>query len=163
MTSYVSKNTPRIVIEPLAVIDARLKEAHELFHATHNYIKWQAPLDIKNMDIQKTFKVSCEAMRVTIRMIQIIAWLTLQKSVLAGEISQKEFMSEDCRVLQGGHCLENDSELDEDIPPRLRELLKESRQLYVRILRLDKTSRTRSVSPTPPPKIPPLKSSEEDF
>ncbi len=130
-----------IMIEPLAFIDTRLEGAHELLHATHNYIKWQAPIDVKKMDTKQTFKVSCEAMRVTVRMTQIIAWLMLQKAVLAGEISRKEVLSEECRVLRGEHCLENDSEMDEELPSRLRELLKESRDLYVRILRLDEISR----------------------
>ena len=151
------------MLEPLAFINSRLKEAHTLLHATHDYIKWQAPKDVKEMDTKQTFKVSCEAMRVTIRMMQIIAWLMLQKSVLAGEISQKEFLSQECRVLRGGHCLESDSEIEKDIPPRLRELLKESRNLYVRILRLDETSRKSSSSPSPSAQRHPFKTSQEDF
>lgn len=129
------------MIEPLAFINARLEGAQELLHATHDYIKWQAPLDVKKMDTKQTFKVSCEAMRVTIRITQIIAWLMLHKAVLAGELSRKEVLSDECRVLRGKHCLESEAETDEEIPPRLRELLKESRDLYIHILRLDEISR----------------------
>ena len=129
------------MIEPLAFIDTRLQGAHELLHATHDYIKWQAPKEVKKMDTKQAFKVSCEAMRVTVRMTQIIAWLMLQKAVLEGEISRKEVLLEECRVLRGKHCLESNTEKDEELPPRLRELLKESRELYERILRLDKMAR----------------------
>ncbi|HUX78446.1 MAG TPA: DUF1465 family protein [Alphaproteobacteria bacterium] len=131
------------MIEPLAFIDTRLQGAQKLLHATHDYIKWQAPLDVKRMDQKQAFKVSCEAMRVTVRMTQIIAWLMLQRAVLEGEISRNEVLLEECRVLRGEHCLEDDSEMDEDLPPRLRELLKESRELYVRILRLDENARNQ--------------------
>ena len=109
---------------PLPFIDSRLEGAHGLLHATHDYIKWQAPLDIQRMNPQQTFKVSCEAMRITVRITQIIAWLMLQKAVLEGELSREEFLSEDCRVLRGEQCLESESEMDEDLPLRLRELLK---------------------------------------
>ena len=137
------------MVESLAFINMRLQGARELLHTTHDYIKWQAPLDIQRMNPQEIYKVSCEAMRVTIRMTQIMAWLLLQKSILSGELSREESLSEEYRVLRGNQCLESASETDEDLPPRLRELLKESRDLYVRILRLDKISRTQNFSVPP--------------
>lgn len=147
MIHLLFKKAYRIMIEPSAFIDSRLEGAQALLHTTHDYIKWQAPIDIRKMDTKQTFKVSCEAMRVTVRMTQIIAWLMLQKAVLAGEISREDVLTEDYRVLRGEHCLENDSEMDEELPPRLRELLKESRDLYVRILRLDESSRNNAKPP----------------
>jgi len=132
-----------IMVEPLIFINRKLKEAHKLLHATHDYIRWQAPLDVKKMDTKQMLKVSCEAMRVTIRMTQIIAWLMLQKAFLMDEISRNDVLSDECRVLRGTHCLESDSETDEELPSRLRELLKESRDLYVRTLRLDEISRNQ--------------------
>lgn len=131
----------------LPFIDGKLEDAHAFLHTAHNYIKWQAPIDVQYMDPQKTYKVSCEAMRITVRVTQIIAWFLLQKAVLEGELTEEEFLSEDCRVLRGKHCLENTSEYDPDIPPRLRELLKESRELYIRILRLDTAIRKKTKHP----------------
>ncbi len=136
------------MVETLAFINARLQGAHNLLHATHDYVKWQAPLDVKRMDPSQTFKISCEAMRVTVRMTQIIAWLILQKAVLEGDLTQDEFLSEEYRVLRGKHCLESYTEEDVEIPPRLRELLKESRELYLRTLQLDKVTRHGHVSLT---------------
>lgn len=130
-----------MVVESLAFINASLQGAYSLLHATHLYIKWQAPLDIRDLDDKKVFKVSSEAMRVTIRMTQIIGWLMLQKAVLTEELSREELLSDHYCVLRGHACLESASETDMDLPPRLRELLKESRNLYLRILRLDKASR----------------------
>ncbi|MBS0271552.1 MAG: DUF1465 family protein [Proteobacteria bacterium] len=132
-----------VMVKSLALIESRIEGAHELLHATHDYIKWQAPTDIYQMDPEYTYLVSYEAMRITVRMTQIIAWLLLQKAVVAEEISREEALSEDCRVLHGKHCLESEGEDDEDLPPRLRELLKESRKLYICVLRLDTLSRKK--------------------
>jgi len=131
----------------LPFVDEKLEDAHAFLHTTHNYIKWQAPLDVKKMNLQQTYKVSCEAMRITVRLTQVISWFLLQKAVLEGELTREEFLSEDCRVLRGKHCLENESEFDPELPPRLRELLKESRELYLRILRLDTFTREQTLRP----------------
>ena len=136
-----------MIVEPLAFINVSLQGAYDLLHATHDYIKWQAPLDIQDMNDKKVFKVSSEAMRITVRMTQIIGWLLLQKAVLTEEISRKDILSENYRVLRGKACIESASETDLDIPLRLRELLKESRSLYLRILRLDKASRKQPLPP----------------
>lgn len=129
------------MVNSLSLIDTRIEGAHDLLHATHEYVKWQAPLDVERMNSEQVLKVSTEALRVTVRLTQIIAWLMLQKAVLEGELSQKEFLSSDCRVLRGKHCRESASENDEDLPLRLRQLLKESRELYLRVVRLDMVAR----------------------
>ena len=135
------------MVVPLAYIDLKLQRAHGLLQATHDYIKWQAPLDVKRMDSTQTFKVSSEAMRVTIRMTQIIGWLMLQKAILEGELSRDEVLSEECRVLRGQHCLENTLADDTTLPPRLRELLQESCDFYLQVTRLDKISRIQMKKP----------------
>lgn len=135
------------MVESLAFIDARLQAAHDLLHATHYYVKWQAPLDVKHMNQSQTFKVSCEAMRITVRLTQIIAWLIIQKAIVEGDITRTEGLSDECQVLRGNHCLESFTETDEDLPYRLRELLKDSREHYLRIKRLDQMTRQRDLSP----------------
>lgn len=128
-------------------IDSKIDEAHRLLSATHDYIKWQAPKDMNKMDPHVTFLLSSEAMRVTVRLTQIIAWFMLQKAILEEDLTIEESVSESCRVMQGKECLDQSSEEDEDIPPRLRELLKESRIFYFSILRLDTRARGRSLPP----------------
>lgn len=127
--------------EPLSYINISIKEAYKLLESTHDYVKWQAPLDVQNMYKEETLKLSCEAMRITVRMTQIISWLMLQKAILSGDITREEASSDAFCVLQGKTCLEEEGENDMDLPFRLRELLKESRKFYVRILRLDERSR----------------------
>jgi regulator of CtrA degradation len=129
------------MIKSLEFIEARIDSAHNLLHATHDYVKWQAPTDVGHMDSEHIHLVTYEAMRITIRMTQIIGWLLLQKAVLAEELSREEMLSEECRILRGDYCLEDFSEENEELPLRLRELLRESRKLYVCVLRLDEGAR----------------------
>ena len=131
----------------VTLIDSKINEAHRLLSATHDYIKWQAPKDMNKMDPHITFLLSSEAMRVTVRLTQIIAWFMLQKAILEEDLTFEESISESCRVMQGKECLDQSSEEDEEIPPRLRELLKESRIFYFSILRLDARARGRNLPP----------------
>lgn len=129
------------MFEPSAFLDLSLQNAYDLLQVTHDYIKWQAPLDVKHMAYEDIFKISCEAMRITVRMTQVIAWLMLQKAFLEGDLSRHDMLSEGYRVLRENPCLEATSEMNIVLPPRLRELLQKSRDFYLRILRLDAVSR----------------------
>lgn len=84
-----------------------------------------------------SLRFHCEALRVTARLAHIMAWLLAQRAVQAGEISAAEAaaryrLSEaDAILLEGG------GGAADDLPPRLCELLAASRQLYIRVTRLD--------------------------
>ena len=121
-------------------IHIRLKNANELLKETHEYIKWQAPLDIQYMSREEVYKVSCEAMRVTVRITRILGWLMLQKTLLEDELLREEVLAEQIRILEGESCLDESSENDFALPYRLRELLKKSRTLYVQMMRLEENS-----------------------
>lgn len=128
------------MLQQLNFIDLRMKDTNELIREIHYYIKWQAPLDIESMSREDVFKVSSEAMRVTVRITRIMGWLMLQKAVLCGELSRQAIFSDKLRILEGGSCLETSSENDSQLPTRLRELLKKSRELYVQTMRLEEIS-----------------------
>ncbi len=80
---------------------------------------------------------SCEMMRVTARLTQIMAWLLVQRAVENNEMTPLEAASADRRLDRQDVCLDDKGEQDETLPRRLRTLLAESRQLYVRVARLD--------------------------
>jgi len=116
------------------------EELQNLLKSSRDYIKWQAPLDIKETDPTKTAIITHEALRIVMRLSQITAWLTIQKAIQEREISLEESFSKEYQILRGKACLEMGSELDPDLPPRLRDLLRTSRLLYERILRLNELS-----------------------
>ena len=133
--------------ENMNFIDVGLKNSEQLLAETHHYIKWQAPLDVEYMSKDTILKLSCEAMRITVRITQIIGWLTLQKSILKGEISLEEVRNNKTPILQGETCLDRKSEMDPLLPDRLRELLKKSREFYIHTMKLEEMSLRQPLYP----------------
>ncbi|MFD2263854.1 DUF1465 family protein [Lacibacterium aquatile] len=76
-----------------------------------------------------------EAMRITSRLTQVMAWLLLQRAVHEGEVDYDEALKPENRLDGHGVCLVR-SEVP--LPPYLGRLLDRSYSLYARIDRLDK-------------------------
>jgi regulator of CtrA degradation len=78
-----------------------------------------------------------EAMRVTARLTNVMAWLLAQRAVSAREITPGEARGENYRL--GGHrvCLDAGNENSPAVSDPLRALLRRSRELYQRVARLD--------------------------
>lgn len=86
---------------------------------------------------------SRESMRLTARLIQVMAWLLAQKAVQAGEISLST--AADVYGLSGRDvCLAHDESANAALPATLRNLLERSYRLYVRVSRLDEMVRRES-------------------
>jgi regulator of CtrA degradation len=82
-------------------------------------------------------RFSCEALRVTSRLTQVMAWLMLQRAVVYGEITAEEACQE-CNRLSGREvCLATDAMEDDSLPAGLRSLLDRSYRLYQRVSRLE--------------------------
>jgi regulator of CtrA degradation len=80
---------------------------------------------------------SCETMRLTARLTQIMAWLLVQKAVHAGELGRAEARRTQHRLGGRGVCLAVGSWGVVRLSPRLQRLLDRSHALYERIARLD--------------------------
>jgi regulator of CtrA degradation len=87
-------------------------------------------------------KLSCEALRVTARLTQVMAWLLAQKAIQAGELSTAEVVERNDRLTDIAVCMDEEPE-DEivGLPARFRELLERSHRLYIRVARLDEMIR----------------------
>jgi len=80
---------------------------------------------------------SCECLRMTARLTQVIAWLLVQKAVHAGELSREEAWARD-RRLGGQKVCEPGRELKgAELPPALADLQRRTAELYARVARLD--------------------------
>ncbi len=82
-------------------------------------------------------RFSCEALRVTSRLTQVMAWLMLQRAVVHGEITAEEACLERNRLSGREVCLYTDSIEDDSLPAGLRSLLDRSYRLYQRVSRLE--------------------------
>lgn len=116
-------------------------ETMSLLVASRDYLANVQPADAAGLKPIDRLRVNCEAMRLTSRLTQIMAWLLAQRAVFEGEMSRATAASDEFRLAADAVCMaEADASLA-ILPKRLCELLDESRRLYVRVARLDEMNR----------------------
>jgi len=87
--------------------------------------------------------VNCQAMRLTSRMTQAMAWLLAQRAVETGELSLSQACNGEFSLGGEDICTTTDNHQDRRIPPPMRQLLDRSHSLYMRVWRLDQAARQR--------------------
>ena len=80
---------------------------------------------------------SCESLKVTTRLMHVIAWLLTQRAVAAGELSRAQAGASERRL---GHAAASDPALLPRLPEAANELIRTSEELYDRVARLDQGS-----------------------
>jgi regulator of CtrA degradation len=90
---------------------------------------------------------SCESLKVTTRLMHVIAWLLTRRAVEHGEISPAQAQSSSRRL---GLVAESDPEALAALPDMARVLVDASRDLYARVERLDQDI-DRPTVPVPSP------------
>lgn len=124
-------------VDSVAFFNRTFEEAVALAREARDYFAREAPNDRGGLSPFDRLSESCETMRITARLTQVIAWLLVQKAVHAGELTREDARAPERRLSGQAICgavLENDQIA---LPPRLTDLLERSRQLYNRIERLD--------------------------
>ena len=77
---------------------------------------------------------ACESLKVTTRLMHIIAWLLTQRAVEAGELSRADATRPGRRL---GEAPDSDEDVIARLPETARGLIEASRDLYARVQRLD--------------------------
>jgi len=121
----------------MAVFTRTYDEALDLIVEARNYMVYTRPAARRSRPSGDNLRVSCEALRVTSRLTQVMAWLMLQRAVQDGEISAQEACDEKNRLSGQSVCLDETSVEDNELPAGLRSLLNRSLSLYKRISRLE--------------------------
>ena len=121
----------------IAFLNGTYEEALKLAQEARDYLAYQEPRDRAELAPRARLVASCESMRMTARLTQVIAWLMIQRAVQEGEVSREEAAEDKYRL--DGHDVCGDTALIENqpLPPRLTELLERSLGLYERVARLD--------------------------
>jgi regulator of CtrA degradation len=112
-------------------------ETLDLIVEARNYLTHMRPTASQNSLALQDLRANCEALRVTSRLTQVMAWLMIQRAVCDGEISASEACEEKNRLSGRNVCLDASAADDDRIPPGLRSLLTRSLRLYQRISRLE--------------------------
>jgi regulator of CtrA degradation len=123
--------------QQIAYFDSTFEEAMTLTLEARDYLAHQKQADFSELGAASRLVASCESMRLTARVTQVVAWLMVQKAVHAGEITRQQAAAPEYRL--AGHlvCEEGQPVLDEPLPERLAMLLDSSLRLYQRVVRLD--------------------------
>ena len=77
---------------------------------------------------------ACESLKVTTRIMHIVAWLLTQKAVESGEIRSADGKRPERRL---GHANESDALVVAQLPEAAQKLINSSADLYSRVKRLD--------------------------
>jgi len=116
------------------LIDSLYVEAMLLADEARAYFDSSGRDDRLALDPRLRIGFACESLKVTTRLMQIVAWLMTRRAIAAGELARAQGAS-------GERRLGDAPESDDDILPRLPEaalaLIRSSQDLYDRVRRID--------------------------
>ena len=124
-------------VESLTFVNSVYTEALTLAQQAQDYLAGQARHERAEMTLVERALVTCEAMRLTARLSEVIAWLLTQRAVQVGELTREEAAQPAHRLSRKAPFAHADDATEAQLPPRLRELMDESHRLYRRVARLD--------------------------
>ncbi|WP_294012132.1 DUF1465 family protein [Sphingomonas sp.] len=119
--------TPRLV-------DAFYTEAMLLADEARSYFD-QAGREARS-ELEPFVRVgfACESLKVTTRIMHIVAWLLTQRAIESGEIPARQGRRPERRL---GHAADSDPAIVAQLPPAAQRLINSSADLYSRVKRLD--------------------------
>ena len=119
--------TPRL-------IDTFYTEAMLLADEARSYFDDAGRADRDTLDPMARVGFACESLKVTTRIMHIVAWLLTQRAVESGELTLAGGRRPERRL---GHAQDSDPDLVASLPPSARKLIGASADLYARIKRID--------------------------
>lgn len=119
--------TPRLV-------DALYTEAMLLADEARTYFDGKGREDRDTLEPAARVGFACESLKVTTRIMHIVAWLLTQRAIEAGEIAREESAVIERRL---GHANAFEEQTVERLPALAQRLIRESADLYDRVKRLD--------------------------
>ena len=123
--------------QTVAYFDSTFGEALALTREARDYLAYQEKADLADLSPVGRMAASCESMRMTARMTQVVAWLLVQKAVHAGDLTHEEAAQPKYRLAGQEICDDVEPLAAEPLPERLADLLARSHQMYQRVARLD--------------------------
>lgn len=131
---------------PLAakLIDSLYVEAMVLADEARSYFDRNGRDDRMTLDPMLRVGFSCESLKVTTRLMHVIAWLLTQRAVEAGELSHAQARRPKRKL---GDAPESDEKVIARLPADAVQLIEASCDLYARIKRLEDGSLAPQASP----------------
>ena len=134
-----SRLTPKLV-------DSLYIEAMLLADEARAYFDQHGREDRLTLDPRVRVGFSCESLKVTTRLMHVIAWLLTQRAVESGELTARQARTPERRL---GDAPESDAELLAKLPKNALNLIQASRELYARVQRIDEGNAAPEPQPSP--------------
>ena len=119
--------TPRLV-------DSFYTEAMVLADEARHYFDDAGRYARQELDPFARVGFACESLKVTTRIMHIVAWLLTQRAIESGEIPARQGRRPERRL---GHAQNSDPAIVEQLPEAAQRLIHGSADLYARVNRLD--------------------------
>ena len=116
------------------LIDALYTEAMLLADEARSYFDDAGRDERQSLEPFARVGFACESLKVTTRIMHIVAWLLTQRAIESGEIATIEGRRPERRL---GNAQESDSAVVDQLPPAAQRLINSSADLYARIRRID--------------------------
>lgn len=117
------------------LIDSLYVEAMLLADEARSYFDRHGRDDRMELDPLARVGFSCESLKVTTRLMHVIAWLLTQRAVAAGELTAAQARKSERHL---GEAVPSDADVLEQLPEGALALIRSSQELYDRVHRLER-------------------------
>lgn len=124
---------PEVRITP-RLVDSFYTEAMLLADEARSYFDDAGREERSTLDPFVRVNFACESLKVTTRIMHIVAWLLTQRAIESGEIAYREGRRPERRL---GNAQDSDPAVVARLPDEARRLVTASSDLYARVKRLD--------------------------
>lgn len=116
------------------LIDALYVESMVLADEARSYFDEGGRAEREALEPMSRVSFSCESLKVTTRLMHVIAWLLTQRAVEAGELAPRDALDPSRRL---GDAPLSDAALVSALPEQARAMIRSSIDLHRRVARLD--------------------------
>jgi regulator of CtrA degradation len=128
------------------LIDSLYTEAMILADEARSYFDDAGRDDRVTLEPFARVGFACESLKVTTRIMHIVAWLLTQRAIESGEIPNREGRRAERRL---GHAQDSDPAVIVQLPESAQRLINASADLYARVKRLDEGTIETEVPQSP--------------
>ena len=135
VTKMDDSDTPRPQVRITSrLIDSLYTEAMLLADEARSYFDDAGRDERATLEPFARVGFACESLKVTTRIMHIVAWLLTQRAIESGEIPNRDGRRAERRL---GHAQDSDPAVVAQLPPAAKKLISASADLYARVKRLD--------------------------
>ena len=128
------------------LIDSLYTEAMLLADEARSYFDDVGRGDRASLEPFARVGFACESLKVTTRIMHIVAWLLTQRAIESGEIPMLDGRRPERKL---GNAQDSDPLIVEQLPQSARQLIQASAELYARVKRIDEGSQETEVPQSP--------------